>query len=72
MDQSDWIRDILNMSGDEAPMPSARNGQFLGIIQRSAELIPQGAGVNQVCSDLVKIIIEETNFETAPSFSERR
>ncbi len=63
MEQSDWIRDILSMGVGEAQCPQQEMAQFLGIIQRSADLIPQGASVNQVCNELVKIIIEETNFE---------
>lgn len=35
--------------------------QFLGMIQRSVELLPQNYGVAKTCKELVRIVIEETN-----------
>lgn len=37
--------------------------QVLGMIHRFTELLPQKLGVRQTCENLVKILIEETDFE---------
>ncbi|NLI83275.1 MAG: response regulator [Deltaproteobacteria bacterium] len=63
MDHADWIKEVLDMGVFESQCPQHEMIQFLGIIQRCAELLPLSAGVQQVCGELVKIVIEETNFE---------
>ena len=50
--------ELLGIRGREEEMM-----RVFGMIQRFAELLPEKAGVRSVCEQLVRIIIEETDFE---------
>lgn len=63
MDHTDWVKDVFEKGIFESQCPQHDMSQFLGIIHRCAELLPKSGGIQQICNDLVKIVIEETNFE---------
>ena len=55
------VEDVLKMGFLDAHCEREEMTQFLGMMQRFAELLPQRSGVEKIGGDIVKIIVEETN-----------
>jgi PAS domain S-box-containing protein len=58
-----FAKKVLKIGLLDADSQREETTQFLGLIQRLAELSPGDSGVRQTCINLVQIIIEETNFD---------
>ncbi|MGV8074840.1 MAG: ATP-binding protein [Syntrophobacteraceae bacterium] len=57
------IKEIVKVGLLDAPYQNEETVQFLAMIQRIIDLMPCKAGAQGVCKDLVRIIIEETDYE---------
>jgi PAS domain S-box-containing protein len=57
------LKDVLKMGLLKTQYQQEEMTQLLGIIQRFTELLPECARMYQICQWLVRIIIEETDFE---------
>ena len=57
------VRDVVQLGLLDGEYQREDLTQFLGIMQRFAELLPQEPGTEKVGEAVVRIIIEETNFE---------
>lgn len=57
------LKDVLKMGLLKTQYQQEEMTQLLGIIQRLTELIPQCSRLDQICQWLVRIVIEETDFE---------